>query len=132
MLAQWCEFSGGVVVNVMCDSQGFRADIHHVKGILISFPTDSAAGRAGAALDDNDAAITMVAGKKIERVSDVGPMQVSAEYHFDIVFDKAINRAPAFLHADIDHFVVTGREVVMRYDDASFIFRNLLQRLLHV
>ena len=110
----------------MSDGQGVGADIDQVKGVLVSFPADPTAGCASAALDDNDAPITMVAGEKIQRVADIRPVQVSSKNHFDLVIHKAIDGAPAFLHGDIEHSVVPRRKVMMRHDDANLVFGHPL------
>jgi hypothetical protein len=53
-------------IEAMSDDERLCAGLDKVKGVLITLPSFSAAGRTGAALDDNDASIAVMPRKEVE------------------------------------------------------------------
>jgi hypothetical protein len=57
-------------------------------------------------------------------------MQVTAQNHFDLLLHKAVDGAPRSGHRDIEDTVVSGRELVVRDNDANLVFRHVGESLL--
>ncbi len=49
---------------------------------------------------------------------------MSAQYHFDSLFDKAVDRAPSARHGDIEDTVVPGCKLVVGDNNTNFIVGN--------
>lgn len=56
-------------------------------------------------------------------------MQMSAQYHFDLLFNKAVDRALCAGHGDIEDAIVPGRKLMMGHYDADLIVGHSGKRL---
>ena len=100
-----------------------------VEGILVTFPSLTATGSGGSALDDDDSALTVMSREKIQRVADIGSVQVSAQDHLDLLLDKAVDRTPCAGHRDIEDLVVSRCEVMVGNNDASHVLGHCRKHL---
>jgi hypothetical protein len=56
-------------------------------------------------------------------------MQMSAQYHFDLLFNKAVDRALCAAHGDIEDTIVPGCKLMMDHNDADLIVGHSGKRL---
>jgi len=56
-------------------------------------------------------------------------MQMSAQYHFDLLFNKAVDRTLCAGHGDIEDTIVPGCKLMMGHNDANLIVGHSGKRL---
>ena len=78
------------------------------------------------------AAVAVMSGKEIQRIANVGPMQVPAQNHLHFMLDKTVDSAPCLRHGDVYLLVVAGRKMMMSDHDPNLVIRRRCERLLHV
>ena len=66
MLANWCELARLLKIQVMGHGVGLRPNLNQVERILVPFPSFTAAGSRCSALDNDDAAVPVMSGKKVQ------------------------------------------------------------------
>ena len=111
-------------IQVMGYGEGLRVRFNQVKGVLVAFPSFAAAGCGGSALNDDDPAVTVMSGKEVQRAPDIGPVQVSAQDHLDLLLDKAVDGASCPGHRDIEDAVVSGCKMMVGNNDACHVLRH--------
>jgi len=74
-----------------------------------------------------------MSGKEVKRVPNVGSMQMSAQNHFDLLFNKAVDRTLRAGHGDVENAIVSGCKLVVGDNDTDLIIgysgKNLLAML---
>jgi hypothetical protein len=117
-----------VEVHVVRHADPILADPDEVQTVLLPFTGTTPARRRSAGLHDDDAAFTVEARVEIQRVADIGTVQVPAEHQLDPEIGEAVDGAFRARH-DIAALVVgRGREVVVRDDDPRDARRRILER----
>ena len=96
-------------------------DIERVLGLLTS-PTPPRCRRA--ALHDHHTSVSVAPGEHVERVADVGAMQMAAQNHLDPHIDKRLERTARTGHRTVPLVVGRRSEVMVRYDDAQIAGRR--------
>jgi hypothetical protein len=91
------------------------------EGVFVTLSSFSATGRGSAALDDNYAAVAVMPGKEVKRIPNVGSMQMSAQNHFDLLFNKAVDRALCAGHCNVENTVMSGCKLMMGDNNSDFI-----------
>ncbi len=114
MPADRSEFTHFLEIKVMGHCEILQIGFNQVECVFIALPPFAATRSGGAALDNDDAAVSMVPRKKVKRASDIGSVQMPPQNHFDFLLDKAVNGAPCARHRYIEHSVVPGRELMVR------------------
>src|SRR5262245_37847022 len=72
-----------VEVHVVRDVHDLLTQHDHIERVLFSFTSPTSTGCRRPALDNNDAAVSVVAGIDVQRVTNIGSMQMPAEDHVD-------------------------------------------------
>lgn len=113
------EFALLGAVHVVRDAKRPIVDVDHVERVLCALSRTPAARCSRAALRDNDPLILVSARLHIQRIADIRPMKVPAQYQLDAEIHKAIERPFRFGHRLIAFVVGRGREMMVSNNDSS-------------
>ena len=130
MLADRNELTRLLQIQVMGYGEGLRACLDQVERILVAFPSFTAAGCGGSALNDDDPAVAVMSGKEVQRAPDIGPVQVSAQDHLDLLLNKTVDCAPCPGHRNIENAVVSWCKMMVGNDNACHVLRHCGKGLL--
>ena len=116
VIADGLEATGVAEVHVMCHVQRVRRNLDRVQRVSFSFATSTRS--CCAALDDDDALMAAAeAWIEVERITDVGSMQMPAKDHIDPHLNEPFHRSLRLRHGLVAFVVRRWCEVMMGDND---------------